>query len=61
MEREYKGERIDRTKMNACKRELEKYIYNDNAEKLIFGDGEKQQPNYKIYIPKEDWDNLKKR
>ena len=61
MEKEYKGERIDRTKMNACKRELEKYIYNDNAEKLIFGDGEKQQPNYKIYIPKEDWDNLKKK
>jgi hypothetical protein len=38
--------------MDRCKAELEEYIYNDNAEKLIFGDGKTQEPKYKIFIPK---------
>ena len=51
-QREYKGERINRKKMDRCKAELEEYIYNDNAEKLIFGDGKTQEPKYKIFIHK---------
>ena len=53
--------KIDREKMNELKNLLREYVYNDNAEKLIFGDGERQKPHYKIYIPKKDWDKIKKK
>ena len=60
-ERFYDGEKIDRQKMDQLKDELENYVYADNAEKLIFGDGEKQQPIYKIFIDKDDWKELKEK
>lgn len=55
------GEVIDRKKMDRLKEELDQYVYDDNAEKLIFGDGSKQPPKYKIFIPKDDWKKLKKK
>ena len=57
---QYTGEKIDPVKMNKLKDHLRQYFYNDNAEKLIFGDGKPAEPNYKIYIAKEDWDKIKK-
>ena len=53
--------KIDRKLMNELKDVLRGYIYDDNAEKLIFGDGTKTEPKYKIFIPKKDWDKIKKK
>lgn len=59
--RKTKGEKIDREKMDELKAVLENYVYDDNAEKIIFGDEKKSEPNYKIFIPKDDWASLKKK
>ena len=52
--------KIDRDKMNELKNLLREYVYNDNAEKLIFGDGKPAEPYYKIFIPKKDWYKIRR-
>ncbi len=56
---EYKGERLDRAKMDELKSVLEQYVYDDSADAIIFGKGKKPEPRYKIYIPKDDWKQIK--
>ena len=45
--------------MDELKSVLEQYVYDDSADTIIFGKGTKLEPRYKIYIPKDDWQNIK--